>query len=404
MKKKTYPLDLSAIAYPLMRTRKTESLFRFEATLDQEADPLLLKESLEETLRDYPSFRSEIVAGFFAHKLREHGAPLLVKEDDRPPLAPLRKEDTNGYPFRLAYHGAEIVFEVFHALTDGNVGAAFFSDLLTRYVGKRENFSPDLPPRDFSPKDAFLECGKKRPLRKLSLKRYNGESVFGLLKDKKNFRLRPRLLSEEMDLETLKNKAKTQGATLTEYVAAAYLTAILSSTTAPLEKSVSLFIPIDLRRFFPSKTLRNFVCFERIDLEKGRTDFSFSSVLESVCLQFREKITPERMRDDLDDVVTGLSLPIIKCTPLFIKYPVFKLTHKLLNKVRQTAILSNLGVFSIAPQTAAHVKSVRFFLNNNRNAPLNLAMLSYNGKCRVTLTCGLQETAIPETFFSFLRI
>ncbi len=404
MKKKTYPLDLSAIAYPMMRTRKTESLFRFEATLDKATDPLLLKESLEETLRNYPSFKSEIVAGFFAHKLRENDAPLLVKEDTLPPLSPLRKEETNGYPFRLAYQGAEIVFEVFHALTDGNIGALFFSDLLTRYIGKRENLPFDLPPRDLTPTDAFLDCGKKRPLRELSLKRYNGKSVFGLLKDKKNFTLRPRLLSEEIDLEILKNKAKEQGATLTEYVAAAYLTAILSEAKNPLEKSISLFIPIDLRRFFPTKTLRNFVCFERIDLEKGRTDFSFSSVLASVCAQFREKITEERMREDLDDVVTGLTLPLVRYTPLFIKYPVFKLTHKLLNKVRQTAILSNVGSFPLSPQIATHVKSVRFFLNNNRNAPLNLAMLSYNGKCRVTLTCGLKETDIPEKFFSLLRV
>lgn len=404
MKKKNYPLDLSAIAYPLMRTRKTESLFRFEATLDQEADPLLLKESLEETLRDYPSFRSEIVAGFFAHKLRENDAPLLVKEDTLPPLSPLRKEETNGYPFRLAYKGAEIVFEVFHALTDGNVAALFFSDLLSRYVEKREGLPSRLPPRDFTPTDAFSEIGRKRPLRELSLKRYNGKSVFGLLKDKKNFRLRPRLLSEEIDLEILKNKAKAQGATLTEYIAAAYLTAILTEAKNPLEKSVSLFIPIDLRRFFPTKTLRNFVCFERIDLEKGRTDLTFSSVLASVCAQFRAKITAEKMREDLDDVVTGLSLPLVRYTPLFIKYPVFKLTHKLLNKVRQTAILSNVGSFPLSPQIAAHVKSVRFFLNNNRNAPLNLAILSYNGKCRVDLTCGLKVTAIPEKFFSLLRI
>ena len=39
MKGKTYPLDLSALAYPMMRTRRTESNFRLQPNLK---NPLIL--------------------------------------------------------------------------------------------------------------------------------------------------------------------------------------------------------------------------------------------------------------------------------------------------------------------------------------------------------------------------
>ena len=129
MKGIIYPLDLSALAYPMMRTRRSESNYRFTAELTCEVDPRALTESLSDVLSRYPVFKTRVAPSFFWHVLRENDLPLIVKTDDAPPLHPLRKEDTNGYPFRLAYTGKEIVLEVFHAVTDANISSLFFSDL-----------------------------------------------------------------------------------------------------------------------------------------------------------------------------------------------------------------------------------------------------------------------------------
>lgn len=45
---------------------------------------------------------------------------------------------------------------------------------------------------------------------------------------------------------------------------------------------------------------------------------------------------------------------------------------------------------------------MKFFLNVNKNAPLNLSILSYGDCCNLNITCALTETAIPERFFSLL--
>ena len=401
-KRPSYPLDLSALAYPMMRSRRTQSNFRFSARLIDEVDPSLLERSLAEVLLAYPNLKTRIVPSFFWHKLVRNDAPLLVKEDDRPPLTPFCKKDTNGYPFRLAYRENEIVLEIFHAATDGDVGALFMTDLLNCYCALKEGCEPPSVNRKLTVGDAFLVHAKKKSFRKISLHRYNGTSAVAL-GERGNYLPSPTLLSCDLPISELKAAARSWDATLTEYVAACYITAIAETQPLPLTKPLCLFLPVNLRRFFPSDTLQNFVCFERITLPRGESDLSFARVLSIVHAEFMRNVTRENMQEHVDDVRRTLTLPLVKYFPLFLKKPLFKFFRMLLNKVRQTAILSNVGTLSLSPEAERRVKDLRFFLNIGKNAPLNVAVLSYGGSCRVSLTCGLKETDVPARFFELLR-
>ena len=403
MKRAVYPLDLSALAYPMMRTRKTQSNFRFEAELIEDVDPSVLQKSLEDTVRRYPLFKMRIAPSFFWHVLKESDLPRFVNEDDRPPLLPLLKKGTNGYPFRLVYRGKTVVLEVFHALTDGDIGALFMSDLLTRYAEIKDGAeTSEIPDRALTIEDAFLQWGKKKKLSEISLGHYNGKSVFSIGKTGK-YRSFPELLSEEIPLADLKAAAKANGATITEYIAASYILAILADEPLPLKKSVCLFVPVNLRRFFPSNTMQNFVTFERIYLKKGESDLSFAHVVSMVREEFAAKITAENMRRHVDDVRRCLTLPVAKYTPLFIKQPCFKLAKAMLNKVRQTAILSNIGTFPLGERAEKHVRNVKFFLNIGKNAPMNLAVVTCHGIVNVDVTNGIEGRKIPERFFALLK-
>ena len=400
--KRAYPLDFSALAYPLMKTRRTQSNFHFTASLSEDVDPRALAQSLSDVLKRYPVLKTKISPAFFWHVLRENDAPLVVKEDLRPPLTPFCKQDTNGYPFRLAYSGNVVTLEIFHAATDGDVGAMFFGDLLTRYAEIKDGVEPsEVPDRDLVIEDAFLRYGQKKKLRDVSLKKYNGASVYAIGKRGK-YRAAPKLLSVGIPLADLKAAAKAYDATVTEYVAACYVAAVLEGEPLPLKKALCLFVPVDLRRYFPSQTMQNFVCFERIYLQKGENDLSLSHLVSVVRDEFRSKITEKSMKDHVDDVYRCFTLPVLKYTPLFIKYPCFKLVKALLNKVRQTAILSNIGTITLPERATHYVKNVKFFLNIGKNAPMNVAIVTYNGICNVDVTCGLDGCDIPERFFRLL--
>jgi len=403
MKRISYPLDLSALAYPMMQSKRTQSNFRFSARLTEAVDPTCLLQALEQTITGYPNLKTKIVPSFFWHKFSENDAPLLVKEDDRPPLAPLRREDTNGYPFRLAYKGNEIILEIFHAATDGNVGALFLSDLLTCYAYSKMQYKscPTLCGRALRLEDAFIANAKKKRLRDVALGNYNGKGAVGLGKVG-NYRAEPILLTKEIPVSSLKAAAKSYGATVTEYLSACYIATILEKQPLPLKKELCLFVPVNLRRFFPSETLQNFVCFERITLPKGTANLSFENIVSIVHEQFENKITQENMQRHIDDVKLCFTLPLAKYLPLFIKKPCFKFIKKIMDKVRQTAIFSNIGSFALDPAAKPLVEDVKLFLNIGKNTPLNVAIVTYDDVCRVNITCGLKESDIPERFFRLL--
>ena len=400
--KQSYELDLSALAYPMMKSSRAQSVFRFSAQLTNPVDPTLLAESLTDVLAYYPALKTRVAPSFFWHKLKPNDAPLLVKEDDRQPLTPFRKEDTHDYPFRLAYRGEEIVIEFFHAATDGNVGVLFLCDLLTRYAERKEGLAPHGIDRALCVQDGFLSYARKKSLFKVSLKKYNGKAAFAL-GSKDNYLPSPVLLSHGIPVAELKSAAKSYGATLTEYVVACYVAALLEGATLPLDKPVAIFLPIDLRRFFPSKTMQNFVCFERIVLEKGESDTSFPHLIAIVREEFAQKITKERMQEHVDDVASCFTFPPVNYLPLFVKQPLFKLGKLLSNKVRQTSILTNVGEIPLPSDVTPFVKSVKFFSNVNRNAPLNVGLVSCGDVCAVSVTCLLKETPLPERFFALLH-
>lgn len=387
----------------MMRTRRSESNYRFTARLNSDVDPRALAESLAEVLSRYPIFSTRVAPSFFWHVLRENTLPLIVKEDDRPPLAPLRKQDTNGYPFRLAYKEKEIVLEVFHAVTDANIASLFFADLLTRYAeilsGTKDS---ELPNRDLLPLDGFLEHGEKKSLFDISLKSYNGEKVTAL-GERGAYREHPDLISLELPLETLRKDAKEWGLTITEYLTALYMRAIAEGETLPLKKAICIFIPVDLRRFFPTRSMQNFVCFERILLPKGESDISIENIARLIQEQFAAKLNRDNMLSHVNDVRRALTLPVVKYTPLFLKQPIFKFVKRVMNKVRQTAILSNIGTISLPARAEAIVKEVRFYLNIGPNAPINISLLTYNGKTAINVTNGIEGRFLPERLFDLLR-
>ncbi|MBO7390157.1 MAG: hypothetical protein J6U39_01815, partial [Clostridia bacterium] len=119
--------------------------------------------------------------------------------------------------------------------------------------------------------------------------------------------------------------------------------------------------------------------------------------------QFASKITEENMRSHVNDVRRALTLPVVKYTPLFLKQPIFKFVKCLMNKVRQTAILSNIGKISLPERAKEIIKNVRFYLNIGKNAPINLAVVTYNGVCRLDVTNGMEGRDLPDRFFSLVR-
>ena len=46
---------------------------------------------------------------------------------------------------------------------------------------------------------------------------------------------------------------------------------------------------------------------------------------------------------------------------------------------------------------------MRFYLNIGPNAPINISLLTYNGKTAINVTNGIEGRSLPERLFDLLR-
>ena len=63
--------------------------------------------------------------------------------------------------------------------------------------------------------------------------------------------------------------------TVTEYLTAVLILGVIRSEEAPIDRPVTVFVPVNLRRFFPSRTMRNFVIQTEIKFyPEGENDYT----------------------------------------------------------------------------------------------------------------------------------
>ena len=102
-----------------------------------------------------------------------------------------------------------------------------------------------------------------------------------------------------LPLDQLKAKAKSYGVSITEYLTGALLKVILENQTRERPrrpKPVSLAIPINLRPWFPSETLRNFILTVRPCIDPDLGEYTFPEILSQVRHYMRLTSTGRRCR------------------------------------------------------------------------------------------------------------
>ena len=90
---KRYPLDNSALFYPIMATKKAQSLFRITVRLKDEVDGNLLEEALNKVLYRFPTYKTRLKKGYAWHYLEENPERALVFKGLGAMLCPI---DTEG--------------------------------------------------------------------------------------------------------------------------------------------------------------------------------------------------------------------------------------------------------------------------------------------------------------------
>ena len=398
-------LDNAAKIFPSIASAEDPETFRLSCELREEVEPEALRRALDRALEEFPQFTDTVRRGIFWYYLESSGLRPEVKEESVPPLAPLFT-DAGGLLFSVRYYRNRISLEMFHALTDGTGAFIFFKNMVGNYLAEvhpdlfdpSDVETPDITRREQTA-DGFTENfreGVGSPL--------NFEFLGDRGKQKRVYRfsepkmpdLRQRVTEGWVSAEKIHEKAKSVGVTVTEYVCAELILAI-RDTMAPADrkKAVAVAVPVNLRRFFDSETMRNFFGIIQITYDFASGSDDLAEVAASVKRSFEEELTQENMEQKIASQVKMERHPIVRICPLFVKDFIMR-TLQGVSMKRRTITLSNVGRISMAEPFASFIERFDVF---NSSSSRQLCMCSFGDRMTLTFSTVFSENEVERAFF-----
>lgn len=399
-------LDNASLIYPASLSKKYASLYRMRAILKENIDPTLLQAALEATVRRIPTFGHTLSNGsFWWYLTRLEKAPSVL------PFQALHRftmKGNGGFLFRVSANGREIVLDVFHVLTDGHGGMTFLLTLTAEYLRLRYGITPEYGPMILDPREAPSEEELGDSFRSFS-------GRHGALENNdRAYHLHGRPLSEKalqnirvcIPSSEIAAAARERNASVTELLAAAMVYALQEVRSRDLIKprsALKVSVPVDLRRIFGSRTLRNFSSYVYLGVDVRNECFDFDSILRIVSAQKKLFVMPSQLEPKVAKNVELEDNYAIAAIPRFIKKPVIDIINRLKGDRYCSHTLSNLGTVEIPAGMAAQVEGIDFMLGRQRGNTGAAACVSYGGTLYLNISRRIVERDFENRFLEQLE-
>lgn len=404
------PLDNAAKIYPAARSHNWTNAFRLSATLKEEVDTKVLQSALDVTIRRFPSLGTRLRKGLFWYYLQQVSHAPAIRQEMSYPLTRMTRKDLRDCALRVIVYHHRIAVEFFHSLTDGNGGVIFLKTLLAEYlqqkyhlvipaeqgvVGRLEEPSPE------ELEDSFLKyagpvCASRRENNAWHLK--GTPEPDGFLN----------VTCFQLPVAQVLEQAHHYCVSMTTFLSAALMQAILNLQAQQIpnrryRKYVRLLIPVNLRRLFPSKSIRNFALYTTPEVDPKLGDYSFEELCQIIQHRMALDVTPKQMSARIATNVKSERVFLLKITPLFIKNLVMKAVFLAVGERKSCLCLSNLGQVTLPKEMEAYVERMDFILSSQAMSPHNCGVLSYGDTLYINFTRNIVEPNLEREFFLVLR-
>ena len=401
-----YKLDNAAKIYPAISGPSRGSVFRVAVQLKSIVNPVILQEALARTLPRFPSLAVKMKKGLFWYYFDANPDIPEVTIERNPPCRAIETDETNGFLFRVSYYKKRISLEVFHALTDGT-GALTFLKLLTSQYLTLSGFGV------FSDV-CILDCEVHPSVGEIedSFEKYYDPRIKCKWIEEKAYHVYGSKIAPDalgivhgiIPLKSFLSLVKENRATVTEYITALLIYSIYCTqmegrvSNAPVKISV----PVNLRNFFPSQTLRNFSSYVNIGISFTEKDYAFEQILDIVSVKMKNEVQPEKLIGKISANVKAEKNLLMRLAPLVLKNVVLKTAFNAFGETLFTCSLSNLGVINIPDTMEEYIDRFEIVLGRPVLNLMNCSVCSFRDDMIVTFTKAMHETDIERFFFRFL--
>lgn len=393
-----YALDNSGIIHLAIFKLGKSNLFRFCVTLTEPIQPEILQTALHTITPRFPTMVAGILGRMFQHKVIPVDQPPDI-EPDCCPLHFMSSKRIKECAMRVLYGEYHIALEFFHSLTDGYGSYIFMKALLAEYLnllhGTQCTEDVKVPPQE-AVEDSFLKyAGKKKAP-------FNGTCSYLPEWGESDGQLH--ITTGIYDVGDLLRISHNYGVSLTTL-----LTAVMAGAVMELQehhckrpgkmKPVQIMVPVNLRKKFPSNTVRNFALYALPCMHPGDQNLSLEEQVKRIDIQLKQQLSIRNLRAMMATNVELDKNCILRALPLAWKCLGLKIGYHFVGKKNSSLSLSNLGSLEFPEEMRPFIRRADLMLSPRTNAPYNCGVVSCNGKLYINFSRNSAEPELERIFF-----
>ena len=406
------PLDNAAKIYPAVQSREFTIVFRISAILNDPVNYNCLVHAIQKAESRFPYFKVTLKKGFFWYYLEHIDRPLSPSADMhgccRSFFFP-RAE--NPFLLRITVVRNKLSVEFSHILTDGAGAMAFLTALLAAYFSEKNPGVPVVP--GFEPDESMsveeFEDAYNRYFKSEIPRVVSYTKAFHLpfeLNRKKRFQV----LSGVMELCDILSKSREKGLSVTEYLVSVYLF-ILQEICHELppysrykrRKIIRIQVPVNLRKIYPTRSMRNFSLFvlPEIDLRLG--DYTFDEIVKIVYHKMQLETDEKVINKIIARNVGSEKNLFVRGIPLFIKNLILRWKYYDKGPNQYSGVVTNLGKVDLPAEMATHISRLVFIPPPpNKKLKVNCGVIGFQDKLVISFGNITNSVELEKKFFRFL--
>lgn len=403
-----YKLDNAAKIFPGQNTSSYSNVFRLSATLKEKVDPVLLEKALEAVMPRFPSFDVRMRNGVFWHYLEKNPNSVPpVMPDSANPCIRIKWNENKGYLIRVFYYEKRVSVEFYHVITDGFGASRFFMTLLAVYLRLK---GADIPcggmvldinerPAISEQEDAYLKFVKS----KAKAKRV--EKFAYQAKGKRLPKHLTTVTTGYMPVDVIKTKAKEQGVTITEYIAGLLVWVMYNlqkQERFDRQKNIGVQIPVNVRQFFKTDTLRNFMLCYSFQIDPKMGEYTFPEILKQLSLYIRYINNEKTVQSMMNGNAAIEKNPIMRIIPSVLKDFGINMLYRVTGEKATSSLISNLGAMQAPPEMSEHIDKMTLVLARGMVNAARCGAVSYNGTLALSVTNIYESTRVQREIFTTL--
>ena len=393
-----YKLDNAAKIIPGTTKGANTRVFRLACELYEEVDSSLLQAAVDEAVREFPYYNCVLRRGLFWYYLDESDLRPTVTEDNAPACGPLYFPGRRNLLYKVTYYHKRINLEMFHVLADGTGAFRFMRRIIISYL----RLAHDLPKADRADRstaaektdDAFRKYYTKTKGTG-QLKRFLSTRAFHI-KGRRDQNAQAHLIEGVVSAKSFLDAAHSFGTTAGILMTSLFVKSVIGTMSArDLNKAVSISIPVDLRRFFPSVTSRNFFGVINVAVRPERRDLTLEEIISRVSEPFKAQLSRENVERTMNAYSAYEHNVGVKIIPLFLK----ELGIQGLSTLTDhgvTASVSNIGQIELPEIFRPYIKQFSPFMSS---LSIQLTTATYNDRMVFGFCSSFEECSVITDFF-----